>query len=142
MKITSLFLYLCPGDFICVKKIIAIILLLSFSAQAFSQIIVRLDFYINQSYIASNLCENRSKPMLHCNGRCFLAKKLRQEKKDQQNSERKQQEKSQVISSRSYFTTALYTILSTHSDYPARPCNKTADRSFAVFHPPAPELVS
>lgn len=31
----------------------------------------------NKQYIAEQLCENRDKPELHCNGQCVLMKKLR-----------------------------------------------------------------
>ena len=40
---------------------------------------------LNRSYIAKNLCVNRDKPMMGCNGKCYLSKKLKeQEKQDQQ----------------------------------------------------------
>jgi len=29
-------------------------------------------YYINYDYIAEELCENRDKPILECNGRCYL----------------------------------------------------------------------
>ena len=35
-----------------------------------------LDFEIRRDYIVANLCENRTRPKLNCNGKCFLAKKL------------------------------------------------------------------
>ncbi|MCE7065048.1 hypothetical protein [Dyadobacter sp. CY326] len=49
-------------------------------------------YHINKDYITRVLCENRDKPQLHCDGHCFLAKKLRaqEEKKDKQTSERVQ----------------------------------------------------
>jgi hypothetical protein len=34
---------------------------------------------MNESYIAKNLCINREKPMMHCNGKCYLAKKLNEQ---------------------------------------------------------------
>ena len=43
-------------------------------------------FYTNQNYIAQNLCENRNKPTLHCNGHCRLNKKLADDD-TQQNSQ-------------------------------------------------------
>jgi hypothetical protein len=56
---------------------------------------VILDFYLNQDYIARNLCENRDKPQMHCNGKCHLAKKLHEEdRKDQETPERKMENKS------------------------------------------------
>jgi hypothetical protein len=49
-------------------------------------------YQINKEYITRVLCENRDKPQLHCDGHCFLAKKLKdqEEKKDQQTSEQVQ----------------------------------------------------
>ena len=34
---------------------------------------------MNKEYIAANLCENRSKPVLKCAGKCQLAKQLAEE---------------------------------------------------------------
>jgi hypothetical protein len=43
-------------------------------------------FYANQSYIAKNLCVNRDKPWMHCNGHCQLNNKLASDdKKESQN---------------------------------------------------------
>ena len=49
-------------------------------------------YQLNKEYITRVLCKNRDKPQLHCNGHCFLAKKLKaqEEKKDHQTSERVQ----------------------------------------------------
>ena len=46
-------------------------------------------FNINRKYIARVLCENRDRPQLNCNGKCYLAKKLKQqqEKKDKETTE-------------------------------------------------------
>jgi len=49
-------------------------------------------FEINQSYIAAKLCENRDKPMMHCKGKCYLKKKLKQaeeKEKSQENASKK-----------------------------------------------------
>ncbi|HJS00541.1 MAG TPA: hypothetical protein VJ780_06370 [Flavobacterium sp.] len=35
-----------------------------------------LDYIVNYEYIATELCENVSKPELKCNGKCHLAKEL------------------------------------------------------------------
>lgn len=39
--------------------------------------IILVDFEFRQDYIAKYLCENRYKPLTLCNGKCFLAKKLK-----------------------------------------------------------------
>jgi hypothetical protein len=39
----------------------------------------------NQDFIAANLCENRTEPQRHCNGKCYLTKKMEEaEKQDNQ----------------------------------------------------------
>jgi hypothetical protein len=43
-----------------------------------------VSFKINQDYIAKNLCENRAKPKMQCNGKCQLMKKLKQTDKEEQ----------------------------------------------------------
>ena len=47
-------------------------------------------FHVNRNYIARVLCENRDRPQLNCNGKCYLAKKLKQQqdKKDKETTER------------------------------------------------------
>ncbi len=47
-------------------------------------------YHLNRDYIARVLCENRDKPQLHCDGKCFLAKRLKaqQDKQDKETTER------------------------------------------------------
>ena len=47
-------------------------------------------YRVNRDYIAKNLCENRDKPMMNCNGQCYLAKQLKaaEQKEQKSNSER------------------------------------------------------
>ncbi len=35
-----------------------------------------LDYMVNYDYIATQLCENRNKPILDCNGKCYVAKEI------------------------------------------------------------------
>ncbi|MBW8201006.1 hypothetical protein [Flagellimonas abyssi] len=37
------------------------------------------EYMVNQDYIAEYLCVNKDKPMLNCNGKCYLAKMLQEE---------------------------------------------------------------
>lgn len=77
---------------------------------------------------------------MHCNGKCQMMKKLReQEKKDQENNERKTENKIEVtLSSKSFFAS-----VSSQQTDPApsqvffnRSNEHTIDRSFDIFHPP------
>jgi hypothetical protein len=35
-----------------------------------------LDYIVNYTYIAKELCVNKAKPTMHCNGKCHLMKEL------------------------------------------------------------------
>jgi hypothetical protein len=120
------------------RQITAIFLLIAFAAQIFSKAAVVLDYYANTASYSKN-CENKSKPILHCNGKCQMMKKLQEEeKKDQQNPERKVENKNEVASSKSFFANGLFKKpIITHS-YTAYfntsfPIGITAD----IFHPPS-----
>jgi hypothetical protein len=38
--------------------------------------LVYLDYSLRKDYIAKNLCQNRNRPSMHCNGKCYLSKQL------------------------------------------------------------------
>ena len=40
------------------------------------------EYVINKDYIAEYLCVNKDKPMLNCNGKCYLAKMLKEKQDD------------------------------------------------------------
>jgi hypothetical protein len=42
-----------------------------------------MEYVNNYDYISNVLCENKDKPQLQCNGKCYLAKLLEQEQNDQ-----------------------------------------------------------
>ncbi|MES1215758.1 MAG: hypothetical protein ABUT20_09580 [Bacteroidota bacterium] len=120
------------------KKILTFLLLVAFCAQCFNNAFIVLSFYANQKYIASKLCENKYKPMLHCDGKCVLAKKLKQEEnKDNQNPERKMENKNEVISSRSFFADAIFPFNKERKTYFDYVDDEINHYSPAIFHPPS-----
>ncbi len=36
-----------------------------------------IDYIVNYNYIRTELCENKDKPEMHCNGKCHLKKQLK-----------------------------------------------------------------
>ena len=40
------------------------------------------DYIVNYDYIVNVLCENKDKPQLNCDGKCYLAKQLAKELED------------------------------------------------------------
>ncbi len=121
------------------KQIVTVFLVMIWLCQLSGRYVTILGFYMNQAYIAKNLCVNRSKPELHCNGKCHLAKKMSEEdKKDRENPDRK------TDSSNEVFYTAieeqnvlkpLFTSI-THSWVNPYCINIPIGQPSAVFRPP------
>lgn len=44
-----------------------------------------VDYQLRKDYIARYLCENRHRPALHCDGQCYLAKRLHAAQEQEQN---------------------------------------------------------
>lgn len=72
-------------------RVAAILLIPLVIGVSFSRLLVYASFEINRDYIAAALCENKDKPWLHCEGKCYLTKKLRQVEEKEKSQERQQQ---------------------------------------------------
>jgi len=59
-----------------VKRILPYLFLTVTLVYVFSQVVIFVDYTINKEYIAENLCENKDKPEMQCNGMCHLKKEL------------------------------------------------------------------
>lgn len=59
------------------RKSFAIFFLFVYSLVLFKPLFPIIDYAINKEYIAKNLCENRNKPKMNCNGKCHLMKQLK-----------------------------------------------------------------
>lgn len=72
------------------KKFVAFFIVICLQIPLFSQWGSIAYFQLNRDYIAKNLCVNKDKPKLNCNGQCYLAKQLKatEEKEKKSNSER------------------------------------------------------
>lgn len=68
-------------------RFIAILLLLSSVTMNLSGLFVFAGFEMNREYIVKELCINKDKPQLHCNGKCYLMKKLKQAEEKEQKLE-------------------------------------------------------
>ncbi|MFC4233261.1 hypothetical protein ACFOW1_15270 [Parasediminibacterium paludis] len=120
------------------KQSIAILFLMAFMAQTFSKAVIICSFYANQSYIAKNLCENRTKPKSCCAGKCQLKKKLNKDtNEDKQNTERKSSKETEVISSKSFFCAyQQLSALTFKQAYCISSNSNTVNRTYPIFHPP------
>ncbi len=60
------------------KRLTALCLLAALISSSFSRFFAFAAFEANQKYIAENLCVNKARPWLHCNGHCYFMKKVKQ----------------------------------------------------------------
>lgn len=59
------------------KKAFAIIVLFAVLISTAGKTAIWAWYKANTDYIAKTLCENKAKPKMHCNGKCYLAKQLK-----------------------------------------------------------------
>lgn len=57
----------------CLMKACLVVILLVF---IFKPILPVAGFIANYDYIKTEICENRDRPEMHCNGKCYLKKEL------------------------------------------------------------------
>ena len=118
------------------RRVVSLFLLLAVVSANFGRLFVYAGFGMNQKYIAGNLCENRSKPWMHCNGHCYLMKKVKQAEEKEKSDERQTQkslfqESYFTVSSEMKFHSQLLQVIAT--PYHA---NFQTSNPGAIFRPP------
>ncbi|MDB4926877.1 hypothetical protein [Mucilaginibacter sp.] len=73
------------------NRITAVVLLVALGTANYSRFFIYAGFELNKNYIATKLCENRDKPWLHCNGRCYFMKKINAAQESEKSNERQTQ---------------------------------------------------
>ncbi len=121
------------------RQLTAWFLIFSVLTVNYSRLFVYAGFKLNQSYIAAKLCENRGKPLLHCNGKCYLMKKMRQAEDKQNNAESQVQKNlfqdAYCVNDSSKTKALYYTCI--HSGFPpSLNCGKLPAAYLSVFRPP------
>jgi hypothetical protein len=120
------------------KKIVAIVALLGIMLQTISQVVIMAEYYAQKDYIARNLCENRSRPEMHCEGKCCLKKKLAKQGKEQTPAPGNQKDETATL----FFceptceTLVVFQTL-TATTYFIQNDSALADYQGSVFRPPA-----
>jgi len=106
-------------------------------AQTLNRFLILIDYQLNKEYITNTLCENRDKPMMHCNGKCRLMKKMQQaEKKEQAIPNGKPGNNSDVDPYFSQYNMVSHTGIIITAVNGKINSTKPVDRAFPVFHPP------
>ena len=112
------------------------IIFTAFFAQTFSGSLIVADYYTNTQSFAAH-CENKTKPELHCNGKCQMRKQIKnEERKDQQSPERKDNKNEFLfLAERSFLFLNPITVL--HPDkYPAFLNSKETSMPRSILRPP------
>ncbi|HEY8690784.1 MAG TPA: hypothetical protein VIM07_16220 [Chitinophagaceae bacterium] len=118
------------------RQYLALFIFLVFFGQPFSSLFIVADYFSNTASYAKN-CENKAKPAMHCNGKCQMMKKIQQqENKGQQNSERRYENKNEVLSSKSFFPVLSIIINSIEKKYFAIKIPCSTNHAAEIFHPP------
>jgi hypothetical protein len=121
-----------------VTKLLVSILLIAFMGQTFNQGWYYLDYQIRKKEYVKR-CVNKARPMLHCNGKCQLMKKMEQQQKKEQGQapEMKYAGKIEVLSSKSSFLLAFNALTAEYKKrYFISNSGETVEQYIAIFHPP------
>jgi hypothetical protein len=78
------------------KAFFIIFLSLLFFIQSISKLWVVANYVLNKEYISKNLCVNKAKPKMHCNGKCHLKKQLEKEDKKENSGTTSSKEKFEI----------------------------------------------
>lgn len=118
-------------------RFVAIFLILSVSCSCISQLLIHAGFSMNRKYITARFCGNVDKHWMHCDGKCFLAKKLK-EASDAQKKDAKEASKFQAYEGVIQILTTERDeqLQMTHKLYPLMDIKAVIKRPGSIFHPP------
>jgi len=74
------------------KRITAICLLVALISSGFSRFFIYAGFELNHKYIAENLCVNKNRPWLHCDGKCYFMRKIKEAQENEKKQDRADQQ--------------------------------------------------
>ncbi|RYY36392.1 MAG: hypothetical protein EOP46_06605 [Sphingobacteriaceae bacterium] len=119
------------------NRFLAITLIFALVGASFSRFFAYAGFEANKKYIAEKLCENKSRPWMNCNGKCYLMKKLKEteEKEKKQEQEQKRNQHQEVLPTIPEITFAVKKPV-VKKTYPLLPVAGTISRAGSIFQPP------
>lgn len=122
------------------KFVLVPLLIFLMLAQSFGKCFVVIEYNLNKDFIAKNLCVNKAKPKMHCNGKCQMMKKLAEE--ENQNSTNNNNagkiKVQELVFSDEMNTPKLPAVFCITLSYNEdRPILKNISPTSSIFHPPA-----
>ncbi len=67
------------------RNFVNILLITIFLFSSISKTIVWISYKINYNYIKTELCENKDKPKMKCDGKCYLTKQIKKTESNPRN---------------------------------------------------------
>lgn len=64
-------------------RLVGLSLVFAVLLNALANLTVVLNYEVNKKYIISHFCINKSKPKLHCNGKCYMMRKMKQQEEQE-----------------------------------------------------------
>jgi len=118
-------------------RLAAFLFLAAFSTQYFNRVLILADYYLNPGDYAK-VCENKSRPELHCYGKCVVVKKLGAEEKKENQDRRAENREELSLSSHSFNfnISPPKGILVSENSFKPFSSDPLSDRTSDVFHPP------
>ncbi len=117
------------------KYFFVIITLTGLLLQTFGKGLIWAEYMLNKDYIARELCVNRAKPRLACNGQCHLMKQMAKETQKEQTGNTAK-DKYEVIFSEINRQPALYPPYIIIKRLAAYDQNIPHQPVHTIFHPP------
>ena len=119
------------------KYSLVILLFSSIFAHTFSRSLVLANYLVNlESY--KKACVNKAKPMLHCNGKCQMFKKIKKQEGESETNTPAPRFNQQelILSSKSFFPTIEF--LRPHQSIILYKYNSSLNSNYlsSIFHPP------
>ena len=95
-------------DLRSLKKYFAFLLAILILSQTLVNVSLGVYYHFNKTYIAQQLCENKTNPKLHCNGHCYLTKQLKKAEEGENKSTQALKEKEEIVSTTNSELNLLY----------------------------------
>lgn len=119
------------------KKSLTLSLLFSILFNSLGQSVILVHYLTNKKYYATVLCENITKPNLHCNGKCHLMKEMKEQEKKEQSPTtptKVKQETVQLFQKNTPFAFYIFDKKGEYNSFYRLPKPQTVN--FSIFHPP------
>jgi hypothetical protein len=119
------------------KHTIVILLFTALIAHTFSRSLVLADYMVNLDAY-KKACVNKAKPMMHCNGKCQMLKKMKKQEGDNGTSAPapKFNQPDFVLSSKSFFPTLEFATTSNSKRFYNYKSSFASNYIGTIFHPP------